>query len=97
MSFPRRVPHVLSAHVPPNKTVGTGRALDMLARHFNVQATAVSTHSVVPTSLFTASKPLRLSRRKTASQEEFIVLETDRLLREQIEDGCELFLNSNSS
>ncbi|KAH9999028.1 hypothetical protein BJV77DRAFT_978537 [Russula vinacea] len=63
------------------KTVGTGRALDMLARHFNVQATA----------------PLRLSRRKTASQEEFIVLETDRLLREQIEDGCELFLNSNSS
>ena len=40
-------------------------------------------------------KPPRLSRRKTASQEELIVLETDRLLREQIEDGCELFLTSN--
>ena len=26
-----------------NKTVGTGRALDMLARHFNVQTTTVST------------------------------------------------------
>jgi len=63
------------------KTVGTGRALDMLTRHFNVQAT---------------TQP-RLSRRKTASQEEFIVLETDRLLREQIEDGCELFLNLNPS
>jgi len=63
------------------KTVGTGRALDMLARHFNVQTTT----------------PLRLSRRKAAGQEEFIVLETDRLLREQIEDGCELFFNSNHS
>jgi len=60
------------------KTVGTGRALDMLARHFDVQTTV----------------PLRLSRRKTASQEELVVLETDRLLREQIEDGCELLLSS---
>ena len=80
-----------------NKTVGTGRALDMLARHFSVQATTVSTHSVASIFLFTAPKPLRLSQRKAAGQEEFIVLETDRLLREQIEDGCELFLNSNHS
>lgn len=69
----------------------------MLSRQFNVQATGVSTHFVVSTFLFTVSKPLRLSRRKTAGQEEFIVLETDRLLREQIEDGCELFLISDSS
>lgn len=71
----------------------------MLARHFNVQTTTVSTHSVVSMFffLFTASKPLHLSRRKAASQEELVALETDRLLREQIEDGCELFLNSNNS
>lgn len=61
------------------RTVGTGRALDMLARHFN----------------FPTTTPPRLARRKTASQEELMVLETDRLLREQIEDGCELFLTSN--
>jgi len=61
------------------KTVGTGRALDVLARHFNV-----------PTTM-----PLRLSLRKTAGQEELVVLEADRLLREQIEDGCELLLSSN--
>ena len=30
-----------------------------------------------------------------ASQEEFVALETDRLLREQVEDGCELFLSSD--
>jgi len=62
------------------KSVGTGRAIDMLARHFNVQATV----------------PLRLSLRQTAP-EEFVVLETDRLLREQIEDGCELLLSSGHS
>jgi hypothetical protein len=67
-----------------NKTVGTGRALDMLARHFNVQTTTVSTTPVASIFLFTGSKPLRLSRRKAAGQEEFIVLETDRLLREQV-------------
>ena len=86
------------AHAFLNKTVGTGRALDMLTRHFNVQATTVSTRLVAfDIFLFTALKQPRLSRRKTASQEEFIVLETDRLLREQIEDGCELFLNLNPS
>ena len=33
--------------VPLNKTVGTGRALDVLARHFNVPTTMVSTGFVV--------------------------------------------------
>jgi hypothetical protein len=67
----------------------------MLARHFKFQSTTVSTQSdillMTPQSLL-LFKPPRLSRRKTASQEELIVLETDRLLREQIEDGSELFL-----
>jgi hypothetical protein len=71
----------------------------MLARHFNFQTTTVSaTQSAVPIFLLMVSrllKPPRLSRRKMAGQEELIVLETDRLLREQIEDGCELFLTSN--
>jgi hypothetical protein len=41
------------------KTVGTGRALDMLARHFNAQATTVSTtHSFVSIFLFTAFKAI---------------------------------------
>lgn len=96
--FLRRGPRFLPAHTVLNKTVGTGRALDMLARHFNVQATTVSTRpDVFDVFLLMALKQPRLSRRKTASQEEFIVLETDRLLREQIEDGCELSLNLNPS
>jgi hypothetical protein len=36
-----------STQFPPTKTVGTGRALDMLARHFDVQTTVVSTGFVV--------------------------------------------------
>jgi hypothetical protein len=53
-------------------------------------------NTTVSALLFTALQPLRLSRRETTSQEELVVLETDRLLREQVEDGCELFLNSNN-
>ncbi|KAI0003320.1 hypothetical protein BJV74DRAFT_764632 [Russula compacta] len=36
------------------KSVGTGRALDLVARHFNVQAAAVSTDFVASVFLFTA-------------------------------------------
>jgi hypothetical protein len=56
--------------------VGTGRAIDLLARHFNVRTTG----------------PLVLYRRH---QGELVLLETDRLLREQAEDGCELLLSSD--
>jgi len=61
------------------KSVGTGRALDMLARHFNVRTTG----------------PLFLYRRNMTNQGELVLLETDQLLMEQTEDGCELVLSSD--
>ncbi|KAH9056634.1 hypothetical protein EDB87DRAFT_1687078 [Lactarius vividus] len=61
------------------KSVGTGKALDLLARHFNVRNTG----------------PLLLYRRDMTNQGELVLLETDRLLREQTEDGCELVLSSD--
>ncbi|KAI0262970.1 hypothetical protein BC834DRAFT_828183 [Gloeopeniophorella convolvens] len=60
------------------KSMGTGKALDLLAGHFNTRTTG----------------PLRLSRRSGGDPEELTVLETDKLLSEQVEDGCELIISS---
>jgi len=78
------------------KTVGTGRALDILARHFNVQTTVASADFVPSEILFIVLQPFCLSRRNTASQE-VVASETDRLLREQIEDGSEPLFSSKNS
>ncbi len=43
--------------------------------------------------LFIVLQPLRLYRRNMTNQGELVLLETDRLLREQAEDGCELVLS----
>ena len=50
-----------------------------------------------PGLLFIILQPLFLYRRDMTNQGGLVLLETDRLLREQTEDGCELLLSSDCS
>ncbi|GBE82550.1 hypothetical protein SCP_0409340 [Sparassis crispa] len=60
------------------KTIGAGRALDLLATHFKVTASD--------------SSPLRLAKTPVVD-DDVVTLRTDQPLSEQVEDGSHLLLS----